>query len=1600
MTILLNLGLVQYTDVADLVDAMTRSADLNGPAECDESATSLWTTLLELRGRAQFGSISESCDMVLSWLFKRWSPCKFPESSVRLDINCFTAKTQDRHHTAYVAQHFSAYSTLKLVCLCMGLSPPITESKIALNLGPLSQARLKVLRDRRLMKYLLLAEDAFPAEVDYVPTSNSRKMNIKLSMSEQQTLASTIVEFFRAEASIFVKTFFTSTSDQHTTMNIDAVRMLVTFCAIGYALLSSSRVQESRQKHQFENTLQEIRSGLKNSLSLHSERRDLIKSLCDTFGTFALSIQHIAGGMDLLSKGAIAISQEYDKEFWLETWHSGSLKDMEYDQDPMDLGSPFDSQTSSGRDQASTTGSSHLEIPAATNNSAFQACVAAKVCFMSSLATSEDAGAALGTATTSMIDYMVSLQAAEFLACRSFICEFLDSAISIAENDAFLLLCYLGKLLQNPETERSEVSLGVTLDIMTRLTDMWTTKDDGEVAELGASLYEWFIKVALGKGISSPHVLICISSMLQKVIKARPEYAQSLSLRTARTSLFSVLSEGNINVKFHIGNKIAEIFGLFVLTEHEKILGDVIASLPNDRTWVEGIALRIFVLSRLAATWSTLLRHCVYRILECPDSVPDSAGHAKICLQFITASLHLAKSQDLFKLFVSQILFTWLETQPLRSVPYAVFGYISLPDLLGDVQDDVVGHIVMRGKDDEAAQLADDLGISFKELLQASFSKASAYSITRDIALPRGKDTQGSEAGVRAKLGKEQYNSLLVTNFAKVLALFFKTMCPDEDFEKAFQRFPHFGSAYTTYQEIVGKTGPEKQLPLNQQPSFKAKYLLDVIHHLCHRAHFDAEALWSPELYVYVFREVLNGIHPALGSLHACSILRRIRILICMAGSIALEKYQLEMAMHSVKRYLTDPQCADEAIGIVQYLIGHGASHLREVPSFLAGHAVSALTSMKAFFDSTQDSTTQESQFKATMSRAQSFHGWFSSFLESYESSHLSAESSNCFKTIVKAASNIQIGGNARVGTCESDLLLELLEDQRSGRELLDQPCKDTILKYLCTPFEVPADFRDDVLGSDQQAARYASTVWETCQRDVCSLEYILWAGRVLGRAYAGKGLMDREMIYETHFASANNDTLPSKEEPLKNSRTNILRLLIEMLSSDQSFEVGIAESALRSIVTRTDKTDTFVVCKQFLPSSLIEALQWKQYHLPLNVAPSLNESNLQKAAAFDKDLSAEQWIQRLCIALALTAADDVILSELVQVVRVIKPLAEKAFPYVLHLVLLRETGGQQTTREIMSNSYKQWFHACSPSNKPVKPSNRILLEALLYLKTQVLPYETVSSDRFHWLQIDYRQAAAAALNCSMFKTALMFLELDFSEGVKTSEGAKAPRRSSAAKRQELADYQEPTDLLLEVYGNIDEQDAFYGVQQPSSLTSMMARLEYERAGFKSLSFRGAHYDGQLRRSGGGNQADEESMVRALDDLDLNGLSRTMLGNMNNSSQSAVDSLLRTARKLEQWDISAPVSYASNASSIFKTFQVINSAISSEDVLVGLNTGFTEAMGQVIDGKGPRSSMHDILGSLAILTEADEVFCCRRPEQLYDVLDRFKTRDQWMYSER
>lgn len=90
MAFLLNCELVHYSDVVDIVDNMITSVDLNGPADCVDSACTFWSLIVLSRGRENLGLVSETSEHILRWLCTRWRPSKsLPKSMISMMYDSF-----------------------------------------------------------------------------------------------------------------------------------------------------------------------------------------------------------------------------------------------------------------------------------------------------------------------------------------------------------------------------------------------------------------------------------------------------------------------------------------------------------------------------------------------------------------------------------------------------------------------------------------------------------------------------------------------------------------------------------------------------------------------------------------------------------------------------------------------------------------------------------------------------------------------------------------------------------------------------------------------------------------------------------------------------------------------------------------------------------------------------------------------------------------------------------------------------------------------------------------------------------------------------------------------------------------------------------------------------------------------------------------------------------------------------------------------------------------------------------------------------------------------------------------------------------------------
>lgn len=1190
----------------------------------------------------------------------------------------------------------------------------------------------------------------------------------------------------------------------------------------------------------------------------------------------------------------------------------------------------------------------------------------------------------IGLVPTSFLNDFLDLSDEELISCRCLIKDLFDSDLIINPDDADKVINRIGQLIGSTAFSSCEVALNVCLDVMEGLMPIWSDSD-GDISSNVGDLYHYFLNSGLKNNILSPSAQISLSRLLFRLTLVNENYPQTVRMAPPSTSLFELLRSASMPVKYYIGARLPSLFGRYVLKSHDGILVDVLDVLPSRSDFLEGIALRLFVLSELAREWPTLLRRGIYHIFEIPGEIPGSNRHAARCLDNISTSLNLENTQQLFDLFAPQLLYTWLETKDIDDLPFMIFSFSSLEDLLRRAQSEVVALMVMRGQDEEAAKLATTLGDSLPELIQRNFSKIIAYSMAHDISMPKMEQQKSGESRLRRILGREAFLEGIYVHFADIVGLFFCLIDQEDPIEKSWAREESFSYAATIMAEIKKRGHSDIVLSPNQQPMFRAKYLTREIALLCSRTEYEITTLWTPALVVSVARRLLHGIHSAMGPLHTCSVLRKIRVLVCLAGQNAWQSYPLEMLLQSIRPLIVDTECADDALGMSQYLLEKGRESLSQSPSFLAGYALSALASLRVFLETSQSSTTQESQFKATMSKAQRFHSWFTKYLEDYNSPFFRGdEQRNAFEAITRSAAHVQAAGNAERGTYESRLLLEILQDGAHGSQLLNEPSRKLALEMLCSHFTIPASHNIDVVSSDEEALSWVTVVWKSCQAQGLSNEYLAWAGRVVGRGFAASGHVDPDLLRESELSRYYNVSIDAS-----GSEHGLLSLLQSLTSDSDCYRAGLAESALRTIVSDAaaqGENSLFIACQKVLSDQLLVASDWASYRTP----PS--DNLLITPVREDYALSSEtfesaKWAQIVSVYLAQSYPKSIILSALPPILTNVKGFAQQAFPFVVHLVLLFEQEKQQSVKRSLSSALKIWLKLDSSH---AKENTSLLINAILYLRTQRLPKENSIADRAQWLDLDLLSVASAAARCGMYKTALLFVEMTI------SEGSRASRRSSVNRAQES------TDVLMDIFENIDDPDAYYGLSHTSSLSNVLARLEYEKNGSMSLAFRGAQYDSHIRRRDPAANLDSQSLIGTLDNLGLSGLSHSLLQTQQNidSSSTAVDSTFSTARRLEIWNLPAPTSTETPSVTLYKAYQAWHQATELGPARRATYNGFSETMRMVVGKELSPARLRHYLGTLAVLVELNDTVEVTDSSELDKILASFSDRSEWMKSGR
>ncbi|KAH6641960.1 hypothetical protein C7974DRAFT_420324 [Boeremia exigua] len=1577
MDVLLNLEIVPFTDVSDNIQSMLLSIELAGPYLLTESSASLLTTIMRERMKENPTQFNQTAAKIISWVFIKWTPSLWSE----------------RSYAATNANHCTARDVLQLLYAALDLLPSLPDPSPSLVLGAVSRARVWNARYHALAHYLLLlgTDEAYLTQLperhspSHLPDTKHQPSNIEIR----------ILEYCLSEVDKTRERWKEASQSDIQNVTSDMMRIITNLCIIAQAFTSLGNPKD-RRVEALESSIERLVRTFVGTLSKPQTEQYKIDAVLETCAR-SLPDLSLCGALNktvFKQTGVEVISRHLSEalDIRIEVKHSINAVEDDF----MDIDDGDDSQMTSNMGSLDSFVPRYAE-QAETDILALRASTLSYLHLIEAITNSTDQTD--GQIPHSFVRYLTSLSENDLLRSRQFVRSLLHSGFKLSRTDCSDLLERLSDALVAPrarEYNTSEVANGMLVEFLIGTALVWGPDEDESEAEslynTVEDMYDYFVEGLEDMGVRrSTYLQETIADLLHGLLKHYPNFGRDSNLPSVRTSLFRLLAEGEITVKYHIAERLPSMFGHFVLADHTKVLQDVDSSLPGEGDGLEGISLQLLVLSNLASRWYTLLRSSIYRIFATAGSVEQAARHAQRCISSVAEARNIANSQQLFQLFAPQILFTWLDRgNKLESIPFLTFGYTSLADLIRDVEAETVGQAMMFGRKEEVEYLAGLLNTSKTDLLCKNIGKAAAYTISWDIC--RGcaqNNTEPSYADLLKEfVSSEKYFDLVQKQFPQVLACILQTIDREDRLGKSFEKKPAFTPAAEILTEMLNISHSSQDLDAPTEPSFNAYYLPDQLERLCRRTGDDPVGFWNPNTFTYVMRTLLDRIHPALGSLYARSIIRKIRVVIALAGPVAYEGYPLQMTLQSLRPFLTDVHCAEDTVGIMQYLFDRGFQYLKQHLNFVTGIGVSILVSIRVFLGTAQDSTTQQSQHVATMTTANRFHTWLTENLKTLsEAISLSERPSvvRAFKFITTAASKVRAEGNSSRGSEESTLLVEILNDVRTGRKLLNKTSREVALNLLCQNFQLAATARDDVLGKDQDAVEYAGLVWESCRRPNVGEGYLLWAARVLGRAFSAQGIVKQAVTASRRRVSA----IQSSRAPLgENSKETIIKEVVDLFYSDERREVSLAENAIRHLIAHVPKSDQQYETNVYsaIPEAIGRALV---LYIPDHSMSTLIASSEapEFAATPTEDKTVAVWVRDLAVSLCAVASEDSILGALPALLHGIEHMAERLFPYILHLVLLAEYEEERSVRNAISTAAMAWFHDCSPKREPYV---RIILQAILYLRTQPVPKEVTRVDRDLWLEIDYLAASRAATSCAMYRSALLFAETSSSHPViKTTS-----RRSSVV----MPPPKLPAELQLVIYKNLDEPDSFYGIDRGSGLSAVLDRLDYEEDSIKSLIFRGARLDSQMRRRNELELSDTRGTVRSLIMLNMNSVTHSILptDRFRDTGDEAVESTLHTARKLGQWDIKAPETNHSESATLFKAFQGLHMAKTPTQAQEDLNQQMIATMNFLTGRISSSVPTKSRLRTLAALTEADEVLRADNPEYLLDVWDGMKARERWM----
>ncbi|KAK9371101.1 hypothetical protein V1509DRAFT_615787 [Lipomyces kononenkoae] len=1117
------------------------------------------------------------------------------------------------------------------------------------------------------------------------------------------------------------------------------------------------------------------------------------------------------------------------------------------------------------------------------------------------------------------------------------------------------------RLLPHYEYERSEPTVVFCAKALSVSAHLWvppTTSDQG-LRSLAADIYKWTVRLALDKMTTSYFVRWNLAVLLLDIQSLDQNFRVEADMPSPRAYFLQLLRDPDCRVRYKLATLMPDFIKEYSITDHAAVYADIHESLDNSSEHMEGMIIRSLTISKLLSTSPAMVRSAVFNLVEMAE-FPEIEDYVSYCFRTAAVEQGLTDPRILFDIFSPQIIYTRFEmNESFDDFPFRIFGYRSRKDFFESNYQEYMAQLVTSlspGILSEIDELAQLIGMRPATVVLESLARIMAYACSGFLS-----DRQKLERVLEvlktfftAKELCEACRSRVSTASAISLNIMdVKAICAKDFQASGLEEAAKKWTDLNRYSIAV-------ELADRNQPSYDPQRIFAAIQRLGNFGSFDLKAQQSRNQvgsFVYIARMILDMLSKCTNGMQRCRVIKALKVHIALKDMTA-KRYPARMILHAVIPLVTDLECTSDILDIVHTLLrssGLVQAERRAASQVWRENLFVRFVLEISFFLQTLERRPDTSPFLPTELIRQFKTDVAATIVKHASRNKFVAQHMRWLQSVVLYDGSDE---NAIPAWTKQDIALIVLDEEKafgdSGRKYA--------LKLLGLELGRSDTSNESMLSHDDDCKEIAPSLLRICKEQEVPEDFTVWAARTCGRAYASSGIVPTPWYDDIEIHPRENASLAHEDQY---QIFSIVSCVLDLLDSDDFAVVRLAEATLRRIFVYLSRQHDM---QQALPDDIIEAVLFDEIDI------SLGRESTAQLSELPTDMKFDAWARRIVttICSVLQTPHKSFYANLPVVINAVDGFAAKILPHLLHEYVLNKMKSKEVT-SIFNDCFR------SVSDDTVEHAS-LLIRAFIYLQNQPIIPNQNQLLRFRCIEgLDYLAFLNAALVCKMYSAAFLILECAWSTGVSEDILSK---------------------YLVQIYQGIDDPDALHGVSTEPTIQSIIDFSEFEHDGWKSLSYRGAMLDNDIRLASR-NPTNILGVFNAFSNLGLNGLSMAV-SNSEFLGTNASEQLYETSWKLSQWNIPVVYHATSRHSVIYEVLQKVNKATIDPVLADSLKADDLVRDGSISIFKGLSSSLNtahsirEAMYSFAILTEAWEIWSAVNANDVYHILDKFDSRMMWI----